>query len=85
MGAGRTNSTHAAELKRSLDADLALRESIYADGQTPESFRIERGVSSGRGVNEAAGRNSDDLRADLYREGGASEEDIRWDRLHRRR
>ena len=71
-------------MQRHLGRDLALREAIYADGQTPESLDLTRGPHSGRGHNEST-KSSDDLRADLYRESGASEEDIRWDRIHRGR
>jgi hypothetical protein len=80
-GEGKTTSTTAAEMKRHLDAGLGLREAIEADGQDPATFDISRGVSGG--VDGPGGKSVDDLRADLYREAGASKADIAFDRLHR--
>lgn len=85
LGQGGTNSSVAEQMQRRLQNDLDLREAIEADGQTVEDFDITRGTHSGRGVNEPpADKTSDQLKDDLMRMGGASEADIRHDRLHRR-
>lgn len=83
MGQGATTSSVAEQTARRLQNDLDLREAIEADGQTVEDFDISRGIHSGRGVNEPGEKTVDDLRADLFREAGSSEEDVRWDRIHR--
>ena len=83
VGQQPTNSNEAEQRRRHLENDLALREAM--DGQAPESFDMTAGPHSGRGRNEMPGKSTDDLRADLYRQSGASEEDIRWDRFNRGR
>ena len=66
-----TTSTVADEMQKRLDNDLLVREAIYKDGQTPETFDIRRGAHST--ARDGDTRSSEELKDAVMGFGGETE------------